>query len=88
MEKFSQRIQRYRLRKKLSIRSVATTLGVSASTYRAWEYGAEIKGHRPYVILAELYDVSLNELIMGKAGEAGVHIEQIEKALMELKKVL
>jgi len=44
---------------------VAERAGISASTYRYWEYGKKIKGE-PYIELALALNVSLTELFTDK----------------------
>lgn len=84
METLAKRLKFYREKKGLSIREVARSLNVSPSTYRAWEYGAQIKGE-PYFALAEMYDVSLTQLMLGKMLEVEAQIEVIEKAIRSIK---
>lgn len=42
MEKLSERLKKLRFEKKISINEVARRIGVSPSTYRTWENGAEV----------------------------------------------
>lgn len=65
MEQLSERLKKYRLRRKLSQKQVAEALKVPPSTYRDWEYGKKIVGE-PYMKLAEIFEVSLSELLTGK----------------------
>ncbi len=65
MEILSKRLKTFRTRRGLNQKEVAEMLGVAASTYRDWEYGKQIKGE-PYVALAEIFQVSLTELLTGK----------------------
>ena len=58
------RLKKLRSEKGLTIRDVATALDVPISTYRDWEYGKAIRGE-PYQKLAELFEVTLDELLIG-----------------------
>lgn len=69
MEKISNRLRRLRTRRGLSQKEVAAQIGVPQSTYRDWEYGKKIVGE-PYVDLAQVFEVSLVELLNGKKTEA------------------
>ncbi len=64
-ELLSERLSRLRAAAGLTITEVATELGISPSTYREWEAGRAIRGE-PYVRLAEIFDVSLGELLIGE----------------------
>lgn len=61
VESFGQRLKKLRLRAAFSQKQVAERAGVSASTYRDWEYGKKIKGE-PYADLASALNVSITEL--------------------------
>lgn len=84
MDSLSKRLKFHREIKGLSIRDVAAIVKVSPSTYRGWEFGAEIKGE-PYFILSSLYNVSLNYLLTGKMSSIEKQLELIEKAIREIK---
>ena len=62
--KMANRLKKLRTDKRLTIRDVATALDVPISTYRDWEYGKAIRGE-PYQKLAELFEVTLDELLIG-----------------------
>jgi len=64
-ESFSKRLRRLRIAKQISVAKVSSALEISESTYREWELGRHIRGE-PYVPLAELLGVSLNELMTGQ----------------------
>ncbi|MBX3034908.1 MAG: helix-turn-helix transcriptional regulator [Bdellovibrionaceae bacterium] len=81
------RLKRLRLRRGLSTAEVASKLGVSPSTYREWEYGRAIRGE-PYEKLAAVFQVSLQELLLGErfmGTEALRLVEGIESELRKLK---
>lgn len=65
METIHQRLRAYRKAKGFTIAEVALKSGIPASTYKEWENGRQIRGE-PYLILAEIFQVSLHELITGK----------------------
>lgn len=76
----SERLRLYRKKCGFSVAEVAKKLNVSASTYRDWEYGRQIKGE-PYMKLAEIYGVSLMELLAGRNTDK----DQIFKDLDEIE---
>lgn len=78
METMAKRLQRLRLEKKMSQKEIAELLTIPTTTYRDWEYGRGIQGE-PYVKLAEIFQVSLSEIL-------GVDSLQIrQEFLMKLK---
>lgn len=84
MGQFSERLKNYRKRHDLSIRDVAKKLNISPSTYRSWEQGVSISGE-PYMKLAELYQVSLHELLTGEKNELSKHLIVIEEAIKRIR---
>lgn len=83
-QKLCHRLKMYREAKGLKVREVAKFIGVSVSTYRDWEYGRSIKGE-PYQKLAEIYGVSLHQLLTGKPASPKSIFEQIERLEVDLK---
>lgn len=79
-----ERLRKMRVKRKLSISEVARHVGVSVSTYRAWEYGREIKGE-PYLKLAELFSVNLAYLITGKESEALEQLCEVERLVKNIR---
>lgn len=63
--KISDRLRELRRNKKLSLARVAQAIEVPVSTYRDWEYGKAIRGE-PYERLAELFEISIHELLSVK----------------------
>lgn len=84
----SQKLQMLRRGTRLSVKDVADQLGVAESTYRDWEYGRAIKGE-PYVKLAEVFGVSLSELLLPSVTNEKAfvlaRIKEIEDALKSIK---
>ena len=83
-ESLPNRLKRLRVGKGLSIRDVALSLDVSPSTYRAWEYGVQIKGE-PYVALAKIYHVGLSELLTGEPSQLESQLRLIEGAVKSIR---
>lgn len=68
IDDFPQRIARLRKKRRLTIKQVADHIQVPVTTYRDWEYG-RAKWNKTYLKLAELFDVSVFELLGGKNPE-------------------
>jgi transcriptional regulator with XRE-family HTH domain len=84
METLAHRLRKLRKDKNLSAKDVAQELGVAISTYREWEYGRLIKGE-PYAKLAEIYGVSVSELITGKKISPVNLLDQLEHIQDQLR---
>lgn len=84
MDNMSNRLRDLRTKKNLSIREVAVQLKVSHTTYRSWEYGTQIRGE-PYVQLAQLFNVSVNELLTGKPIAIEEHLKNIEVSIQAIR---
>ena len=84
MKELGQRLEKFRRRKQLSVSDCARYLGVSVSTYREWENGRAIKGE-PYRLLAELFEVSLSEIICGEISEMDRALQKLDLQLVELR---
>jgi len=84
------RLKRFRKQRNLTVAEIARRIPVSESTYRDWENGRAIKGE-PYVRLARVFDVSLNELFGESPSEdtssadAAAEIEAIQQLLNRLR---
>jgi len=90
MDSIHIRLKKYRQRLCLTLQDVATQTGIPASTYKEWENGRQIRGE-PYLLLAETFQIPLQELLTGeqsKAQQTLACIERIEKELQTLKKEL
>ena len=90
MEKLNVRLKKLRKSKGLTINELSAKTGISASTYKEWEAGRQIRGE-PYSKLAEVLEVSLHELITGekpKANQLVEMIDQVEYLLQRMKKDL
>jgi transcriptional regulator with XRE-family HTH domain len=55
----------FREKKGLKVKEVAELVGVPESTYREWEAGRKITGHKPYLKLAAAFGISLETLLGG-----------------------
>lgn len=84
MTKISDRLKRYRYQKSYSLREVAEKLKVSQSTYRSWENGVAIGGE-PYAKLAEIYEVTLHELMTGEESQISKQLLIIEEAIRVIR---
>ncbi len=90
METIHQRLRAYRKAKGFTIAEVAIKTGIPASTYKEWENGRQIRGE-PYQNLAEVFQVSLHELITGKQKSDVRMLErlaQIENEINSVRKEL
>jgi transcriptional regulator with XRE-family HTH domain len=85
MEEFSTRLKKLRKQKGLTINELSLKTGISASTYKEWEAGRQIRGE-PYVKLADAFEVSLYELMTGSKPKADQIFEVLDQIahLMEL----
>ncbi len=79
MESINQRLVRLRKACGLTMKKVASQIGVPVSTYRDWEYGRAIQGNF-YLELAVLFEVSLYELLSGQKPEFHNILTLIEDA--------
>ena len=86
MGTLSERLRRLRARKSMSVAEVARAIGVAPSTYREWEEGRQIKGE-PYQKLAELYGVTLSEVVIGSGGKMSIldDLREIENAVKRIR---
>ncbi len=83
----SERLKVLRQNKRLSIRYVAKKLNVSASTYRAWETGGQIRGE-PYIHLAQIFDISLTQLLTGRVSAIEDELVAMEKCIHAIRSKL
>ncbi|MGE0529267.1 MAG: helix-turn-helix transcriptional regulator [Bdellovibrionales bacterium] len=90
MSPLANRLKALRARTGLSVAEVARRVNVAPSTYRDWEYGRSIKGE-PYVKLAEIFGVTLSELLIGREADLrGVKkkLDEIERLTREIRTML
>lgn len=66
---FGQRLKDLRKHKRLTMKEVANRLGVQANHYGKYEAGMHLPPIEKAVALTELFNVSLDFLILGKATE-------------------
>ena len=85
-ESLGQRLKRLREKNNLSVKEVAQALGIPVTTYREWENGRKIVGE-PYPALAELFEVSVYELITGEKGKESNALLCVEAIRAELEKI-
>lgn len=89
--KIGQKLQMLRQQKQLSVKQVAVALGVAQSTYRDWEYGRAIRGE-PYSQLAEIFGVSLSELlndpISGDRSALLQKLRQMEQLIQDIRAMI
>lgn len=71
----------------MTIRNVAEKIGVPATTYRDWEYGNAITGE-PYVKLAEVFEISIYELLTGNRPDRNKIIEDMAEVIELQKKII
>lgn len=83
MEKFYQRLKRFRLESGKSVKEMAKQIGVSVSTYRDWEYGRTINGE-PYINIAKILGVSVETLMGGKTSTP----RSIERKLIKCEEAI
>lgn len=86
MNTIHSRLKHYRTQKGFSIQEVSRRTGIPSSTYKEWENGRQIRGE-PYAVLAETYQVSLQELITGRKTQAGPLLQRLDHVLLELQAV-
>ena len=82
--KMASRLKKLRTEKGLTIRGAATALDLPISTYRDWEYGKAIRGE-PYQKLAELFEVTLDELLIGYPREKPEFMSHLLNAQQSLE---
>ena len=83
VETFGQRLKKLRLKTGFSQKQVAERAGVSASTYRDWEYGKAIRGE-PYLDLASALNVSITELFTDQKSI----ISKVQQDLREIERIV
>jgi transcriptional regulator with XRE-family HTH domain len=83
VESFGEKLKKLRLKAGLSQKQVAERAGISASTYRDWEYGKKIKGE-PYADLASALRVSITELFTDKK----VVTSKVQQELREIERIV
>jgi transcriptional regulator with XRE-family HTH domain len=90
MESIGQRLRKLRKKRDLSVKQISQLTGIPITTYREWEYGRAIKGE-PYPKLAEVFGVTLSELMTGKipaSKEILGKLSQIQTDLGEVERNL
>ncbi|MES3038380.1 MAG: helix-turn-helix transcriptional regulator [Bdellovibrionota bacterium] len=85
-ESLGKRLKRLREARNLSVKDVADAMGIPVTTYREWENDRKIVGE-PYPALAELFEVSVYELITGEKGKGSEVLSSFETIKIELEKI-
>lgn len=83
------KIRSLRLKNRMTIKEIATQVGVPSSTYRDWEYGRKISAEK-LQNLANAFEVSVSELMNGDKDdrkELKKAIQLVEEALHILRKI-
>ncbi len=83
-ETFYSRLKRLRQAKNLSRKQMAALLGVSSYTYREWEYGRAIRDGQIYLKIAQVFEVSVGELLGDKAQSRTDMIKKVDSILLQL----
>jgi len=89
MKLISQRLVHFRNLKGLTQKQVAERLAVPVTTYRNWEYGKAIRGE-PYVALAQIFEISILELLTGsKPGKSEMlrALENLDKEVKNIREI-
>lgn len=68
---FSNRLYELRKQKGLSQEEAANRLNVTRQTFSKWENGDSTPDMEKLVAISDLFDISLDELVLGKTSEAG-----------------
>lgn len=86
MDTIHARLKRYRQQRGLTIQEVSSRTGIPASTYKEWENGRQIRGE-PYLLLAEVYQVSIQELITGQKNKSTSLLARFDALEAELQNI-
>lgn len=84
MERIGVRLKRLRTKCGLSQTMTANFLNVPPTTYRDWENGKNITGE-PYLKLADLFGVSLVEIITGESMKNSDLIRELDELQEHIK---
>lgn len=86
MGSIHERLRKFRLKAGLTLQQVSDRTGIPVSTYKEWENGRQIRGE-PYLLLARVYQVSLQELITGEKTQLGPVLEKLDSMIGEIEAV-
>lgn len=81
--KISQKIRKYRLERKMTLKATAQLLGVPLSTYRDWEYGRKI----PAEVLPKLAE-AFNLPLTVFSEKSVLNPNDLQKAVVLLEEAL
>lgn len=84
MESLAERLKKLRDQNQYSVKYICEKISVPETTYREWEIGRQIKGHSAYIKIAELYGISVHELLTGQRSQNQDLKNQIDKVESEL----
>lgn len=83
------KIRSMRLKKRMTIKEIASQVGVPSSTYRDWEYGRKISADK-LENLANAFEISVSELMNGDKDDRKDlkrAIQLVEEVLYILRKI-
>ena len=85
---FNNRLYQLRKQKGLSQEELANRLNVSRQTVSKWEVGDSTPDMEKLIAMSDLFDVSLDKLVMGKEEEKGQEAQKSEFVTVINEKVL
>ena len=85
---FNNRLYQLRKQKGLSQEELANRLNVSRQTVSKWEVGDSTPDMEKLIAMSDLFDVSLDKLVMGKEEEKGQEAPKSEFVTVINEKVL
>ena len=85
---FNNRLYQLRKQKGLSQEELANRLNVSRQTVSKWEVGDSTPDLEKLIAMSDLFDVSLEKLVMGKEEEKGQEAQKSEFVTVINEKVL
>ena len=84
--RFSEQINKLRLKRKMTQGELGEMLGVSNKTVSKWEMGISLPEIDTLVKITEIFDISLEELVLNKENKRIVTDEMEEQIKKEKKK--
>ena len=71
---FSENLLKLRKQRGLAQTAVAESVGLTVRAYQRYEYGERTPSMEVLIALADLYDISLDELVCRKRKSKNVHL--------------